>query len=134
MVPRRKSRFWRICRIYFRRFRIAFWLLVLGVLAALIYLNQVGLPGFVKKPLIEKLRARGVELQFSRLRLRWYEGIVAENVRVGRAQHRLSPQFTLAKVQVRINPSALAKFRLQIDSLLLRGGRLSWPIVQPNES
>ena len=68
MAPRTKSRFWRICGIYFRRFRMGMWLVILLVLGSLLYLNQIGLPGIVKKPLLEKLRARGVDLQFTRLR------------------------------------------------------------------
>ncbi len=132
MSPRRKSRFWRICRISFRRFRITVWLVVLALLASLVYLNQIGLPGFVKTRLLENLRARGLDLEFSRLRLRWYDGIVAENVRFGRANQKLSPQLRLAELQVQLNPKALAKFQLQIDSLVLRQGRLVWPIPETN--
>ena len=134
MVARRKTRFWRICRIYFRRFRMTFWLLLLGILVGLVYLHQVGLPGFVKKPLIEKLRARGLDLQFSRLRLRWHEGLVAENVRFVRADQQLSPELTLGEIRLEINPKALAKLHLQIDSLVLRHGRLVWPVAETNQS
>ena len=59
MAQRQKSRFWRLCRIYFRRFRILIWSIVLLVLAALIYVNQVGLPGFIKKALIGKIARSG---------------------------------------------------------------------------
>jgi hypothetical protein len=134
MATRPKSRFWRICRIYFRRFRITVWLLVLVLVASLGYLNQVGLPGFVKKPLLENLRARGLDLQFSRLRLRWYRGLVADDVRFVRAEEPLSPQFTIQEVQVRLNHRALAHLQLQIDSLVLRRGRLSWPIAETNQA
>jgi len=91
----RKRRFWRLVRIYFRSFRITIWLIALLVLGCLIYVNQVGLPGFVKRPLLQRLREHGIELQFSRLRLRWYQGIVAENVRFGRAGDPLTPELTL---------------------------------------
>src|SRR5436305_51868 len=77
---RSRSRVWRLCRIYLRRLRITIWLVILALVGALAYLNQVGLPNVVKRPLLEKLRARGIDLQFSRLRLRWYHGIVADNV------------------------------------------------------
>ena len=93
MGTRQKGRFWRTARICFRRFRITVWLLILVLLGGLIYLNQIGLPDFAKKPLLENLRARGLDLQFSRLRLSWYRGIVAENVRFGRADEPLSPRF-----------------------------------------
>src|SRR5881394_2211785 len=109
--PRRG--FWRVCRIYFRRFRITVWFLILALLGALIYVNQIGLPPFIKRPLLEKLRARGIDLQFTRLRLRWYEGIVAEEVRFGRAGESFGPQLTLQEAQLQLNRRALAKFQLQ---------------------
>jgi hypothetical protein len=132
MAARPKSRFWRLCRIYFRRFRMTVWLIVLALLGSVAYLNQVGLPNFVKKPLLQKLRARGVDLQFSRLRLRLFHGIVAENVRFGRADDPLSPKLTLSEVDVQLNHRALAKLQLQVDSLILREGRLVWPIAETN--
>src|SRR6267142_2719601 len=131
-TPKRR-RFWRTCRICFRYTRIAIWLLILAILGCLIYVNQIGLPGFVKKPLLEKLRERGVDLQFSRLRLRWDQGIVAENVRFGGADEPLSPEFKLAQVQVQLNYKALSKFQFQVDSLRLRRGRLAWPIAETNQ-
>ena len=108
------------------------WFVILALLGALIYLNQVGLPNFVKKPLLEKLRARGLDLQFSRLRLRWYQGVVAENVRFGRADEPLSPQLTLAEVGLSFDYKALSRLRFQIDSLTLHKGRLIWPLAETN--
>src|SRR5437868_1023237 len=103
MAAKQKRRFWRVCRVYFRHFRISVWLLVLAVLGAVIYVNQVGLPEFAKRPLLRKLRARGVDLQFSRLRVSWYQGIVAENVHFGPAGQALSPNLTVGEVQVHLN-------------------------------
>src|SRR5882762_2546359 len=128
-----RSRFWRLCRIYVRRFHIAIWFLVVAVLACLLYINQIGLPWFLKKPLLNNLRARGVDLQFSRLRWHWYHGIIAENVRFGRADEPLSPRLTLDEVQVRLNYGALFRRHFQIDSLLLRQGRLVWPVADTNQ-
>ena len=133
-ATRQKGRFWRIGRIYFRRFRITVWLVILALLGALVYLDQIGLPDFAKKPLLEELRARGLDLQFSRLRLRWYHGLVAENVRFGRADDPLTPQLTLAEVRLRFNHAALARLQFQIDSLVLRRGRLVWPIAETNQA
>jgi hypothetical protein len=134
MPPRQKRRFWRICRVCFRRFRIFVWLLLLVALAALLYLNQIGLPALVKRPLLEKLRARGLDLQFSRLRLRWDRGFVAENVQFGRADEPLSPRLTLAEAEVMLNYKALTRLQLQVDSLALRRGRLVWPIAETNRA
>ena len=133
-ATRQKRSFWQTCRLYFRRFRITVWLLVLALLGGLLYLNQIGLPDFAKKPLLEELRARGLDLQFSRLRLSWHYGIVAENVRFGQADEPLSPQLTLAQIQVRLNHKALAHFQLQVDSLVLRRGRLFWSLAETNRA
>src|SRR5690242_20363831 len=101
MGVQQKGGFWRTCRVCFRRLRICIWMLLLLVLASLLYINQIGLPGFVKTPLLDTLRARGLDLQFSRLRLRWDQGIVAEDVRFGPADQQLSPHLRVAEVQVR---------------------------------
>ncbi len=130
----RKRGFWRTCRVCFRWVRIAGWLLILVVLGALLHLTQVGLPDFAKRPLLENLRARGLELQFSRLRLSWYRGIVADNVRFGRADEPLSPEITVAQIQVRLDHHALARLQFQIDSLVLRRGRLAWPLAETNQA
>jgi hypothetical protein len=132
--PRRKSRFWRLCRIYFRRFRIAVWLVLLVLVSGLVYLNQVGLPGLLKKPLVEALHARGLDLQFSRLRLSYSRGIVAENVRFGRADDPETPSLTVREIRVALNHRALTRFHLQVESLLLRQGRLVWPVATTNNA
>jgi hypothetical protein len=134
MGTRQKGGLWRTARICFRRFRITVWSLILTLLGGLVYLNQIGLPDFAKKPLLEKLRARGLDLQFSRLRLSWYHGIVAENVRFERADEPLSPHLTLAEVRLRFNHAALARLQFQIDSLMLRQGRLVWPLAETNQA
>lgn len=132
MGARNKSRFWRVCRLYFRGFRIGLWLLILAALWSVVYVNQVGLPGILKRPLLERLRARGLDLQFSRLRLSWNQGIVAENVHFGPAERQISPRLNVADVRVRINWSALIHGRLQVDSLILQQGRLSWALLETN--
>lgn len=110
-------------------------LLILIVVATGAYLNQIGLPGFLKRPLLQKLHARGVDLQFSRLRLRWYRGIVAENVRFGRVETgATNPQLSLDEVQVRFNHDALKQFKLSLDSLILNGGRLLWTLGESNQA
>ena len=110
------------------------WLVILALLAGFIYLNQVGLPGFLKRPLLDKLRARGIDLQFSRLRLRWTGAIMAEDVRFGRSGSGGGPQLTLREVQVLLNHHALARLELQVDSLSLRQGYLVWPLPDTNQT
>ena len=75
--------FWRKCRLCFRWLRRALLVAVLAVLCVFVWFNQIGLPEFLKKPLVEKLHARGIQLEFSRLRLSLVRGLVAENVKIG---------------------------------------------------
>ena len=124
--------FWRKCRIGFRWLRIATWLTVLTLICAGVWFNRVGLPDFLKRPLVEKLRVRGVDLEFSRLRLRFGRGLVAENVRLGHATAPDSPAISLGEVQLRLDHRALWHRRLQINSLLLREGKLVWPLTPTN--
>jgi hypothetical protein len=125
--PRHKHRFWRKCRIYFRHFRIGVWLIVAVLLGAIIYLDRVGLPDFAKRPLLEQLHSRGVDLDFSRLRLILYRGIVADEVRFGRANETNGPSLLAREVVVHLDLGELARLRLRVDRLDLRHGRLKWP-------
>jgi hypothetical protein len=132
MAPRTKNRFWRLCGIYFRRFRITLLFVIFILVSALVYLDQVGLPGFVKKPLLQKLRDRGLDLQFTRLRWRWYHGIIAENVVFGRTDQPTGPQITAQQVQVRLDNRALLRLQFQVNSLIVKQGRFTWPIAETN--
>lgn len=126
MATDARRRFWRLCRIYFRRFRISIWIVALVVLSSLLYLNRVGLPEFIKRPLVNKLREHGVALEFARLQLHWTEGFVAHDVSFGSMHEPAAPQFLAAKVQIKLHLAPLLRGQLQVDSLGLSGGRLQW--------
>jgi hypothetical protein len=130
--PPRRPSFWQRARVWFRGCRIAIWLLILTALCALIYLNQVGLPDFIKRPLLAKLQAQGVKLNFTRLRLSWYRGIIAENVRFGGPGDGQRPSVTAKEVRMMLNYHQLVRRRVQVDSLILVGGRLDWPVPDTN--
>jgi hypothetical protein len=132
MEPSGKKRFWKTCRICFRGFRISVLALILALLCCLLYFNQVGLPEFIKKPVLERLRARGIDLEFTRMRWRWHHGIVAENVRFVRSDGSVSPTFAVREAQVQLDYRALARLDLQVRALVLHEGELSWKISGTN--
>jgi len=123
---RPKQRFWRLCRIYFRHFRISVWLVLIILLSGVLYLNRVGLPEFVKRPLVSKLRDHGVALEFAQLRWHWGDGFVAHGVRFGSMNEPAAPQLMAERVQIQLNLGALVRGRLQVDALGLQNGRLDW--------
>jgi hypothetical protein len=132
MATQAQPRRWHRFRVIFRRCRITALLIILAMAGALLYLNSVGLPDFIKNPLLEKLHARGLDLHFTRLRWRPVQGIVAENVFFGRTNDVASPRLTLKQVQVRLDYAALFQRQFQVQSLALREGRLSWPVLSSN--
>jgi hypothetical protein len=88
--------FWRKCRVCYRWFRIGAWLALAAAICTVVWFNRVGLPDFLKTRLVATLHERGIELQFTQLRLRFERGIVAENVRIGHAQTNGGPALSLA--------------------------------------
>ena len=129
---KRKSRFWRKCRVYFRRARITVWLVTLGILGALIYLNLIGLPDFVKRPIITKLREKGLVLEFSELRLHWSRGFVASHVRFGSMESTAAPRLLAQEVEFNFHVRGLLVGKIQVDSMTMRDGRLEWTLTQTN--
>lgn len=128
--PHPRDRRW---RRYFRRFRIALLLLALALVAGLIYLNQVGLPEMLRGPLLEAVRERGLDLKLSTLRLHFYRGIVAEDVRIGQRDDVAGPRFTAREAELNLSWPALARFELAVSGVGLRDGQLVLPIADTNE-
>ena len=124
--------FWRQCRIAFRCVRLGAWLVVLTALGFLLWCDRVGLPDFVKTRLVGTLHERGVDLEFSRMRLSLVHGLVADNVRAGAGGTPDSASFTARFVQLQLDFPALWHRRWQLDGLVLRDGCFSLPLSPTN--
>lgn len=133
MARRWKSRGWRIARVTFRWCRITVWVLILALLLAIIWLNHHGLPDFVKDQLVVALRERGMELQFTRMRLAWYRGVVADNIQFGRSGQPRGPRASATEGEVHLSGRALRQFRLEVEGVALRGGRVVLPVWGTND-
>ncbi|MEP6662702.1 MAG: AsmA-like C-terminal region-containing protein [Verrucomicrobiota bacterium] len=125
--PRKKHG---ILRRIFRWCRIVVWLVLLVVLIAGLYLHNVGLPSFLKKPLLDKLRARGVAADFSRTRLRWYRGIVMENATFTFLKAKQPPRFFADEAE--INLHWLGASLLEPSFLSVKNGTFVWPVSPTN--
>lgn len=125
--------FWRKCRIAFRCARYTFWAAGLLLLAAFAWFNLVGLPDFLKTRLVAALHEHGLQLEFTRMRLRFYRGLVCDNVRIGAADAAAGPALTAREVQLRVHYAALLRLRLQLDGLVLRQGKFTLPLT-PQDS
>lgn len=127
-----RTEFWTKCRLNFRRCRMVVHLLILTLILIILWLNQIGLPGFVKRPLLQALRQHGIELQFSRLRLNFVHGLVADNVHIGGEAPDL-PSLAVQEVHLRIDYPALLHRTLQLDGIVLRQGTFTLPVSATDE-
>lgn len=133
MVERAPNRRWKKCRRVLRVLRIGVILLLFLFVTVGVYLNEVGLPGFLKTALVNNLHARGLNLQFSRLKWHLLRGFVAEDVRFERAEATLSdPRLSVKELELKPDHAALLKLRFTVDSVILHGGELMWPLGTTN--
>ena len=102
------------------------------VLYGAVYLNQFGLPGFAKDALLAQLRERGLELEFSRLRVRLGRGIVAENVNLGRIGPDGGDQLFLDQLQLKLDWGRVLRLHPEIRAVTLRGGKVALPLSDTN--
>jgi AsmA-like C-terminal region len=106
-------------------------LLVGGLLLyAFLHVNQIGLPDFVKRPLLEQLRERGAELDFSRMRVRLGRGIVIEHVNLARVREAAGEQVFAEQLQLKLRWADLLGLHAPtITAVTVHGGRLTIPVA-----
>jgi hypothetical protein len=109
-------------------------LLLLTLVIALVYVSRVGLPAFLKAPLLAELQRRGLEAQCDRLAWRWYRGLVAEGAMLRATNDPNSPRAYAAELALNLNWGRLLRDRtLELDSLRVVGGRLVLPLQEPGQ-
>lgn len=130
--PPKRGRTWRICCGCARwcRFLLLLLLLVLVILGMFFY--TVGLPESAKEGIIAALCEKGWDIEFSRLRLRWYRGIVADNLHVQRAGRADGPHLFVEEAEGRLNFDALIRLKLDVTAVAMKGGRLMLPLMATN--
>jgi hypothetical protein len=124
--------FWRKCRYVLRCVRFAVWAVLLAGLLAFAWFNQVGLPNFLKSRLTATLHERGLDLEFSRMRLRPAHGFIAENVRVGGTNDAQATHFTAKEIQLRLDYGSLLHGNLELDGIVLHQGEFTLPATPTN--
>lgn len=123
----------RLFLLTFKWCRIAVLLCIFVFIVLGLFLNHVGLPEWVESRLRQQIEDQGWEVSYSRLRLRWYHGIVAENLQLQRAKAAAGPHLFLHRAEFRPNWRALLEWRLQSEGVALEDGRLIWPLPGTNQ-
>lgn len=128
-----QRRFWPVCRKTFRWCRIWIFFAFLTLLCVVLYLNQHGLPGFMHAAVTRELEARGIQLDYENLRLGMAGSVIADRVSARMDQDSNAPRVGLDRVELKLDPSALARGKFKIAGLGIRKGRVEWPISKPGE-
>jgi hypothetical protein len=117
----------------FKWCRVTFLLAIFLVIAALAYLQLVGLPASLKKPLLRALRQRGFEAQFVSARLEWGPSILIENAAFSPTNQAAGPRLSAERTELKLNAGALLHGRLQVDSFEVVRASLRVPIAPTNQ-
>ncbi len=133
-IARPPARARRILRVGLRWGCILLAMSLLVVLVLGYFLNRVGLPKPAKQWLIGELRQHGWNVQFSRLRLRWSRGLVADDLQLQRTNRNEGPQIFVEEAQCAFNHAALAHFKFVPTSLNLKDGRITWPVSRTGKT
>ena len=118
----------------FKWCRVTLLLAVLLVVAALAYLQLVGLPDFLKHPLLRALRQRGFDAQFASARLGWGPSIIIENAAFSPTRPSSGLQLSAGWTQLKLNAAALLRARLQVDSFEVLQAGLNLPVSPTNQA
>ncbi len=124
--------FWRLARIWFRHVRMVVWLLVLLVLVILVYLHNIGLPGFAQRAVVRAFAARGMDLSFSRVHLAWFKSLQADRVSVRSSGAGWMPRIECRKLDLHFDPRALLRLRMVPEDLVIEQGVLVLPYPLTN--
>lgn len=132
MAKPRSSPIRSVLRFCWRFARTGAVCLALIVASFFIHLHNVGLPDFVKSRLLAGLAERGWQMDFSRLRFRWMQGIVGEDLHLRPVEGRAGPQLFVERIDFRLNRQELLRLAFSPESLDLRHGRCIWVLAQTN--
>src|SRR5438105_15743491 len=126
------NRFWSWSRRVFRWFRIFILALILVAAIALLYLNRVGLPKFIKKRVVAALEADGLNVEFRRLRLSGYRHIVIDDMSLVITNAGAPFNFSAKQAELKFDRQALRSFDFELESVLLQNGKLTIDLTETN--
>jgi len=110
-------------------------LALLVLLVALLYVSQIGLPAFLKAPLLAELQRRGLTCQFDRLAWRWYRGLVVEQATLRATADPTGPHAQAAEIVLDLSWRRLLRDRtVQLESLRVVEGHLVLPLHEPGQA
>src|SRR5580700_3318808 len=105
--------FWRKCLICIRWVRWTLLFAIVILIGIFLWFDHVGVPPFLQRRAADSLRARGIEIEFTRMRFSLVQGLIVDNARLAPTMPG-SPSLSIEQVNLELNDSALLHGRLQL--------------------
>jgi len=99
-----------------------------AVPAVILWLQFVGLPGFLHQPVIDAARSEGLDLEFSRMRVSIFQGLVLDDVRLSAKNLPEKNEVAVDRAALAVNWRELLRGKFEIGALELRGAQLYLPV------
>lgn len=96
---------------------------------ALLWLHFAGLPRALHAPLVEAARREGLDIDFTRMRLSFLQGLVLDRVELRAERLPEAPDVAVDRAAIALNWRELLRGRVELTSLDLRGAQLFLPVV-----
>ncbi|MBC8003726.1 MAG: hypothetical protein H7X97_14165, partial [Opitutaceae bacterium] len=122
-----------VCRKVFRWCRIAAFLLFIALMLSGLYLHLVGLPDFLKRPVLSELKSLGVDLQFQNVKMSWFWGLIVDQPVIAVASQTNGPVFSATEIELGISAASALQRRLRFDSIRITQGKISQPLSATNQ-
>jgi hypothetical protein len=122
--------FWRKARAVFRGLRIVILSLVLILSLGVLWLNYVGVPGFVTSRIRAELQRRNFVFQFEKLRLSGFNRLIAERLKVSSPNTNNFPKIFLPKAELLLDWASLRHLDFALRGLRITGGRIEVPLTR----
>ena len=104
-------------------------LLFVAVPALILWLQFVGLPGFLRGPVVEAARQEGLDLEFSRMRVSIFQGLVLDDVRLSAKSLPPDNQLAVDRASIAVDWRRLLQGKFEISALELRGAQVYLPVA-----
>ncbi len=114
--------------------RVIVLLIVLGIVAAFIYVNTVGVPHAIKDAIIEQLESPEIKVTFSSIRFEWFKGIVVDNVFVIGKSAKATSFLKFDSLEISPDFKDLIKRQFKIARIVFTNGKLNVVSNERNKS
>jgi hypothetical protein len=100
-----------------------------AVPAVILWLQFIGLPGFLREPVVAAARNEGLDLKFSRMRVSILQGLVLDDVRLSAKNLPEKSEVAVNRASLAVNWRELLRGKFELGALELRGAQLYLPIA-----